>query len=52
MENNNTGFNRIVTFVVYYCDGLSQEFLLKQAKGKRGQVVLTVFNNPTPVIKH
>lgn len=51
VAQNNTGFNRIVTFVVYYCDGLSQEFLLKQAKGKRGQVVLTVFNNPTPVVK-
>jgi len=52
VAQNNTGFNRFVTFVVSYCDGLTQEFLLKQAKGKRGQVVLTVFNNPTSVIKH
>jgi hypothetical protein len=52
VAQNNTGFNRFVTFVVSYCDGLTQEFVLNQAKGKRGQVVLTVFNNPTPVIKH
>jgi hypothetical protein len=52
VAQNNTGFNRHVTFVVSYCDGLIQEFVLNQAKGKRGQVVLTVFNNPTPVIKH
>jgi hypothetical protein len=51
VAQNNTGFNRFVTFVVSYCDGLTQEFVLNQAKGKRGQVVLTVFNNPTPVIK-
>lgn len=52
VAQNNLGINRIVTFVVSYCDGLTQEFLLKQAKGKRGEVVLAVFNNPTPVIKH
>ena len=52
VAQNTTGFNRFVTFVVSYCDGLTQEFVLSQAKGKRGQVVLTVFNNPTPVIKH
>jgi hypothetical protein len=52
VAKNTTGFNRFVTFVVSYCDGLTQEFVLNQAKGKRGQVVLTVFNNPTPVIKH
>ena len=51
VAQNNTGFNRFVTFVVSYCDGLTQEFVLNQAKGKRGDVVLTVFNNPTPVIK-
>lgn len=52
VAQNNLGINRIVTFVVSYCDGLTKEFVLKQAKGKRGEVVLTVFNNPTPVIKH
>jgi hypothetical protein len=51
VAQNNTGFNRFVTFVVSYCDGLTQEFVLNQAKGKRGQVVLTVFNNPTPIVK-
>jgi hypothetical protein len=51
VAQNNTGFNRFITFVVSYCDGLTQEFVLNQAKGKRGDVVLTVFNNPTPVIK-
>jgi hypothetical protein len=49
---NNTGFNRFVTFVVTYCDGLTQEFVLTQAKGNRGEVVLTVFNNPTQVVKN
>jgi len=51
VAQNNTGFNRFVTFVVSYCDGLTQEFVLNQAKGNKGEVVLTVFNNPTPVIR-
>jgi hypothetical protein len=52
VSQNNTGFNRFVTFVVSYCDGLTQEFVLNQARGRRGKVVLTVFNNPTPVIRN
>jgi hypothetical protein len=51
VARNNTGFNRFVTFVVSYCDGLTQEFVLNQAKGKRGDVVVTIFNKPKIIVK-
>lgn len=42
---NNTLSNRTVKFVVTYCDGLTQEFILTQAKGIKGKVIIGVLNN-------
>lgn len=44
LSENLTGSNRSVTFVVTYCSGKTQEFILTQAKGISGGVVVGVFN--------
>jgi hypothetical protein len=49
---NTTTANRTVKFVVTYCDGLTQEFILTQAKGRKGKVIIGVLNsNPSNTIK-
>jgi hypothetical protein len=37
---NNTGLNRTVKFEVTYCDGLKAEFILTQARGRLGKVIV------------
>ena len=45
VSQNLTGASRSVTFIVEYCDGLTQEFILTQAKGKKGKIIVAVYNN-------
>jgi hypothetical protein len=45
VSQNLLGSNRSVRFVVSFCNGQTQEFILTQAKGKKGKVVTLVFTN-------
>jgi hypothetical protein len=40
-----TAANRTVKFVVEYCDGLTAEFILTQARGKKGRIIWYVLSN-------
>lgn len=52
VAQNNTTSNRTVKFVVSYCDGLTKEFTLTQARGRKGKVIIGVLNgNPDNIIK-
>lgn len=42
---NNTAANRTVKFVVTYCDGLTAEFVLTQARGSKGKVIWMALSN-------
>jgi hypothetical protein len=45
VSQNLLGSNRSVRFVVSFCNGQTQEFILTQAKGRKGSVVTLVFMN-------
>jgi hypothetical protein len=44
VSKNNTASNRSVKFVVTYCGGETAEFILTQARGKKGKVIIGVLN--------
>jgi hypothetical protein len=45
VAQNLTAANRTVKFVVEYCDGLTAEFILTQARGKKGRIIWYVLSN-------
>jgi hypothetical protein len=45
VTQNNGTTTRSVSFVVTYCDGLTEEFVLTQARGKKGRVIVGVIKN-------
>lgn len=45
VAQNLTAANRTVKFVVEYCDGLTAEFILTQARGKKGKIIWYVKSN-------
>lgn len=45
ISGNTTLANRSLKIVVTYCDGLTKEFILTQARGPKGHIVLIVKNN-------
>jgi hypothetical protein len=45
VAQNLLGSNRSVRFVVSFCNGQTQEFILTQAKGRKGAVITLVFTN-------
>lgn len=45
IDTNLTNTNRKIRVVVRYCGNNSTEFILNQARGKDGKVVVAVFNN-------
>lgn len=45
VNQNLTAANRTVKFVVEYCDGLTAEFILTQARGKKGRIIWYVLSN-------
>jgi hypothetical protein len=44
VSTNTTFSNRRVTFVIAYCDGMTETFILEQSKGRKGKIILAVFN--------
>jgi len=46
IAQNNTSLNRTLNIVVTYCGGLTQTFVLTQARGRKGVIVSKIFNNP------
>ena len=45
INGNVTLANRSMKIVITYCDGLTKEFILTQARGPKGHVVIIVKNN-------
>ena len=45
---NNTSINRKVELRVTYCDGLTESFILTQARGRKGTIITLVLNAETP----
>jgi hypothetical protein len=45
---NNTSINREVELRVTYCDGLTESFILTQARGRKGTIITLVLNAETP----
>ena len=45
VAKNTTPVNRSVKFVVTYCDGLTAEFILTQARGSKGKVIWAALSN-------
>jgi hypothetical protein len=45
---NNTKINRKVELKVTYCDGLTESFILTQARGRKGTIITLVLNAETP----
>ena len=49
IAQNLTGANRSLRFVVTYCDGKQQKFLLTQGASPAGNIINVVIHNPLPV---
>lgn len=45
---NNTSINRQVELRVTYCDGLTESFILTQARGRKGTIITLVLNAERP----
>jgi len=45
---NNSVSNREVELRVTYCDGLTESFILTQARGRKGKLITLVFNSERP----
>jgi hypothetical protein len=45
---NNTSINREVELRVTYCDGLTESFILTQARGRKGTIITLVLNAERP----
>ena len=49
IAQNLTGSNRSLRFVVTYCDGKQQKFLLTQGASPTGNIINVVIHNPPPI---
>jgi hypothetical protein len=49
IAQNLTGLNRSLRFVVTYCDGKQQKFLLTQGASPSGNIINVVIHNPPPI---